>query len=98
MSAEWGDTSLSGSREAERGTQGATVPIEPFVSRQLSCFSAANRGYNGGGVPPPPQSPQDPRSRKERKKRRSEGEEEEEEEGLSILELSEPEWGESAFP
>lgn len=94
MSAEWGDTSLSGSREAERGTQGATVPIEPFVSRQLSCFSAANRGYNGGGVPPPPHPPTPLIPQREKKKRRSE----EEEEGLSILELSEPEWGESAFP
>lgn len=78
----------------EWGAQGATVPIEAFVSRQLSCFSAANRGYNGGGIQqhhlglPHPQSG----------KGGEEGEEEREKEGLSILERSDPEWGKSAFP
>lgn len=57
------------SSSQRQGDTGATVPIEVFVSRALSCFSSANRGYNEGGMLPSPRA-----------------------KGLSILDLSDPEW------
>lgn len=44
------------SSSQRQGDTGATVPIEVFVSRALSCFSSANRGYNEGGVLPSPRA------------------------------------------
>lgn len=44
------------SSSQRQGDTGATVPIEVFVSRALSCFSTANYGYNEGGMLPSPRA------------------------------------------